>query len=275
MDDAQVGSVIRAVRIRRGLRQSDVADVAGVSQAIVSAVENGDLERTSLHLVRRVAGALGVSLPLAPRWRGAELPKLLDERHALMVREVVRRLTAIGWQALPERTFNQRGEQGSIDVLAWHPPTRALLSVEVKTKLADLQDLLSKMDRKRRLAPTLGRELGWRPLVVGSVLVLPEETWARNAVGRFDPIFAAALPAPTTEVRRWLRQPDRDLRGIWFLLNFASGDARRRPGGSMRVRPRRPAISKATPRSAIEPDGTAGPVDRVVQGGLLTWHRPG
>ena len=258
MDDAQVGSVIRAVRIRRGLRQSDVADVAGVSQAIVSAVENGDLERTSLHLVRRVAGALGVSLPLAPRWRGAELPKLLDERHALMVREVVRRLTAIGWQALPEHTFNQRGEQGSIDVLAWHPPTRALLSVEVKTKLADLQDLLSKMDRKRRLAPTLGWELGWSPLVVGSVL------------GRFDPIFAAALPAPTTEVHRWLRQPDRDLRGIWFLLNFAPGDAKRRPGGSMRVRPRRPAISKATPRSAIEPEGTDGPVDRVVQGGVLT-----
>jgi len=38
VDDVQVGSVIRAVRIRRGLRQSDVADVAGVSQAIVSAV---------------------------------------------------------------------------------------------------------------------------------------------------------------------------------------------------------------------------------------------
>jgi transcriptional regulator with XRE-family HTH domain len=270
MEDAQVGSVIRAVRIRRGLRQSDVAEAAGVSQAIVSAVENGDLERTSLHLVRRVAGAVGVSLSLAPRWRGAELPKLLDEKHAVMVREVVARLMAMGWQALPEHTFNERGEQGSIDVLAWHPPTRALLSIEVKTKLPDLQDLLSKMDRKRRLAPTLGRELGWRPLVVGSVLVLPEETWARSAVGRFDPIFAAALPAPTTEVRRWLRRPDRDLRGIWFLLNFTPGNAKRRPGGSMRVRPRRPVISKATPRSAMEPDGTAGPVDRTVQRGLLT-----
>jgi len=52
----------------------------------------GDLERTSLLLLRRVAGAVGVSLPLAPRWRGAELAKLLDEKHAAMVREVVARL---------------------------------------------------------------------------------------------------------------------------------------------------------------------------------------
>jgi transcriptional regulator with XRE-family HTH domain len=250
----QVGSVIRAVRIRRGLRQSDVAAAAGVSRPMVSLIECGGLERTPLRVVRRVAGALGVSLQLAPRWRGAELAKLLDERHAVMVREVVRRLTAIGWQALPEHSFNVRGEQGSIDVLAWHPPTRGLLSVEVKTKLADLQDLLSKMDRKRRLAPTLARELGWRPLVVGSVLVLLGQTWARNAVDRFDPIFEAALPARTAEIHRWLRQPDRDLRGIWFLLNDTPGSATPRPGGSIRVRPRRMGLPAATPRSNLRPE---------------------
>jgi hypothetical protein len=146
-----------------------------------------------------------------------------------MVCEVVRRLRTIGWQALPEHSFNVQGERGSIDVLAWHPSTRGLLSVEVKTKLADLQDMLSKMDRKRRIGPTLARELGWGPLVIGSVLVLPEETWARNAVNRFGPTFDAALPARRVEVRRWLVQPDRDLRGIWFLLNDTPGSTSR-PG---------------------------------------------
>ena len=238
MDDMQVGSVIRAVRIRRGMSQAQVAAAARVSQATVSIIECGAFERAALRLVRRVAAALGISLNLAPRWRGAEMAKLLDEKHALMVREVVRRLVALGWQVLPEHSFNVWGEQGSIDILAWHPATRALLNVEVKTRLVDLQDLLSKMDRKRRLAPTLARELGWRPLVIGSVLVLPEETWARNAVDRFGPVFSAALPARTAAIRHWLRSPDQDLRGIWFLLNITPGNATRRSGGSMRVRPR-------------------------------------
>lgn len=260
MDDVQVGSVIRAVRIRRGMSQAQVAGAAGVGRSTVSLIERGDLERTSLRLIRRIAGAVGVSLQLAPRWRGAELAKLLDEKHAVIVREVVARLTPLGWQALPEHTFNVRGEHGSIDVLAWHAPTRALLTVEVKTKLPDLQDLLSKMDRKRRLAPALARELGWRPLAIGSVLVLPEATWARNVLDRFGPVFAAALPARTADVRRWLRQPDRDLRGIWLLLNDTPGGTKRRPGGSMRVRPRRPELSQSNPRSTRELREDGGPV---------------
>jgi len=232
------------------MTQAQVADAAGVSRPIVSLIECGGLEHTSIHLIRRVAGALGVSLQLAPRWRGADLAKLLDEKHALMVRAVVVRLAAHGWQALPEHSFNVRGEQGSIDVFAWHPPTRALLSVEVKTKLADLQDLLAKMDRKRRLGPALARELGWSPLVVGSILVMPAETWARHAVDRFGPIFDAALPTRAADVRRWLRQPQRDLRGVWFLLIDTTGGTKRRAGGSVRVRPRRSAAATVTSRSA-------------------------
>ena len=244
-----MGSVIRVVRIKRGLRQSDVAAAAGVSASVVSAVENGGLEGTSLRMVRRVATAVGVSLPLAPRWRGAELPKLLDERHATIVREVVARLAAQGWQPLPEHTFNLRGERGSVDVLAWHPAFRCVLVVEVKPRIDDLQDLLSTLDRKRRLAPILARELGWKALRVGAVLVLPEEHQARRSVEVNMPVFDAALPARTLGLRRWLARPDRDLRGIWFLPIFAPGIAKRRRPGSMRVRPRRQAAPGPKPRS--------------------------
>jgi transcriptional regulator with XRE-family HTH domain len=249
MDDAQVGSVIRAVRIRRGLRQSDVAAAAGVSQAVVSSIENGGLEGTSLRLIRRVATAVGVSLPLAPRWRGAELPKLLDERHATIVREVVARLAAQGWVPLPEHTFNFRGERGSVDVLACQPVFRCVLVVEVKPKIDDLQDLLSTLDRKRRLAPILARELGWKALLIGAVLVLPEEHQARRSVEVNRAVFDAALPARTLDVRRWLARPDRDVRGIWFLPIFAPGSAKRRRVGVMRVRPRQQAALGLDPRS--------------------------
>ena len=129
------------------MSQSQLAAAAGVSRALVSTMERGFLERTSLALVRRVSLQLGVSIEVDPRWRGADLDKLMDERHALMVRRVVSRLASMNWQALTERTFSVWGERGSVDVLAWHAPDRALLVVEVKTKLPDLQDLLQ-MDRK-------------------------------------------------------------------------------------------------------------------------------
>ena len=165
-----------------------------------------------------------------------------------MVREVVARLRTIGWVAVPEYTFNVQGEKGSIDVVAWLPDARALLIVEIKTVLADLQDLLSSFDRKRRLAPGLARVLGWNPLLIGAVIVMPAETQARNAVARFGPVFDAAYPARGLPVQRWLRCPERDIRGLWFL-DISRGNPKHRPGGSMRVRPKRKGAAKEIPRS--------------------------
>lgn len=176
MDDVQLGAVFRAVRIRLAMTQSQVAEKASVGRSVVSRIEKGLLEETSLPAIRQVARALAISLQFEPRWRGADLAALLDERHAAQVQAAVRRLAGLGWQSLPEHTFNVWGERGSVDVLAWHPVWRAVLVAEIKTRLPDLQDLLSTMDRKRRLAPTLARDMGWKPLLVGSVLVLPEET---------------------------------------------------------------------------------------------------
>ena len=250
MNDVEVGAAIRSVRIRRGLRQRDVADAAGVSQALVSLIEHGRLEETSLKLVRRVGAAVGVSLPVSPRWRGADLPRLLDERHAATVREVIARLTKLGWVTLPEHTFNVRGERGSIDVFAWFPSARAVLVVEVKTEVVDLQDLLSTHDRKRRLAPAIARDVGWKPLIVGALLVMPDETQARHAVERHGPVFEAAYPVRGPVIRSWLRRPERDVRGIWFVLNFTAGDGKRRPGGVFRVRPKRDRAAEVGPRPA-------------------------
>jgi len=255
------------VRIRRGLRQADVAAAAGVSQTVVSTVENGDLERVSLRSIRTVAAALGISLPFAPRWRGSDLAKLLDEKHAAIVDDVVRRIAALGWVVQPEHTFNVRGERGSIDVLAWQPACRAVLVIEIKTVVVDLQDLLASLDRKRRLAGPISRELGWSPVRVGTLLVMPEEAQARHAVDRFRSVFDVAYPDRGRRVQHWLRGPDRDMRGVLFLLNFGHNGTKRRPGGSRRVRTT-PSARRAG-ESRMEAGGSVGvPADSRGRAGI-------
>lgn len=239
MDDAQLGSAIRAVRIKQGLTQAELAARVDVSRSIVSLIERGRAEETTLATVRRIAASLGVSVLLNPRWRGADLAKLLDRAHAAQVEAIVERVTAAGWTARPEHTFSIWGERGSIDVMAWLPAARALLFVECKTSLPDLQDALSTIDRKRRLAPEIARIEGWDPSVFASVLVLPDSTWARNRVRKSGAIFDAALPARTVEVRCWIAAPGGSLRGIWFLPNDGTTNAVRGRGGLLRAGSRR------------------------------------
>ena len=62
----------------------------------------------------------------------------------------------------PEVSCSIWGERGSIDLLAWQPRRRALLVIEVKTEITDVGATLATLDRKRRLAPAIVRELeGW------------------------------------------------------------------------------------------------------------------
>lgn len=143
MDDLKVGQVIRVVRLRRRLRQSDVAAACGLSQTFVSQLERGMIEQAALRSLRQVAGALGIRVLLNLHWRGPELAKLLDERHAALVLACSRRLSIAGWIVTVERTFSFYGERGSIDIVAWHPLRRAFLIVEVKSELVDVQDLFS------------------------------------------------------------------------------------------------------------------------------------
>jgi transcriptional regulator with XRE-family HTH domain len=220
MQDVVVGSVVRAVRRRLALRQCDVAERAGVSQQTVSVIELGRLDEVDLATLRRVCAVLGIQISLAPRWRGPELDRLLDAGHARIVEAVVGELRSAGWMVEVEWSFSHYGERGAVDVLAWQPERRALAIVEVKTRVVDLQDLLGTLDRKVRVAlKVLPDERGWRPLAVARIVVLPDTSTARDAVGRHAVTFAVALPGRTVQTRQWMRDPVGDLRSVWFLRN--------------------------------------------------------
>jgi len=239
MDDQRVGAVIRAVRRRRSWRQSDLAQRTGVHQAWISLLERGHLAVLRVDVVRRISAALDISLPFDPRWRGADLSRLLDQDHAALVEMVVRILRENAWDVLVEYSFNHYGDRGSVDIVGWHVETRTLLIIEVKSRLADVQDLHAKMDRKCRVVPPLlARERGWRALSVGRVLVVAETSTTRRTVVRHAATFDAALPKRTVGVRKWLRRPAGPMAGIWFLPLITPGDGKQVSTGSHRIRTR-------------------------------------
>ena len=242
-DDLRIGVVIRRSRERRGLRQVDVAAAAGVSRQCVSRLECGHLDSFGVRTVRAIAAAVGVDLPFAARGRGVQLDQLVDEEHSAMVDSVVATLTIAGWETMVEFSFNDFGDRGSVDVLAWHARRRALLVIEVKSRLANLQETCRALDTKARVVPRLASlARGWRPVVVGVVLVMQESSRERAAVARRAAIFASGFPARTVEIRVWLRDPHVPLRGLWFLRNATTSCVTRGRSPGTRVRRPPPAM---------------------------------
>ena len=228
-DDVAVGRQVQAVRLARNLRQSDVAARGGVSRTCVSRLEHGQLDGMTVATLRAISRAMGMPALARLGWVGAEIDRLLDEAHAQLVEVAASLLERVGWTVVPEHSFSHFGERGAIDILAWQPETNSLLIVEIKTRLYDLQDTLSTIDRKARLLPRLvGGSFAWQPRNVGVVLVMPETRGHRRVVERHSATFRAALPARQLEVRDWLEGPAGNLRGIWFLNNAREANPRQR-----------------------------------------------
>jgi transcriptional regulator with XRE-family HTH domain len=245
MDRVRIGSTFRAIRIELRMRQSDVADRAGVSQQTVSSIERGRFGAVQTDVLASVAEAIHADLAVTVRWRGPKLARLLDRRHAQLQNLVAGLIANAGWEVHAEESFNHYGERGSVDILAWRPEIRALLIVEIKTELVDLQDTIRTLDMKARVVPeVVRRSRSWRPSAVAAVLVLPDTTVHRNAVARHSALLAAALPARTIAVRRWVRDPSGCLRGIWFVLNTSPDSAIRRSDSTQRMSKPRPPVGE-------------------------------
>ena len=220
-----------------GLRQRDVADRARLSQAVVSRIDRGRLDTLTWSSIERVCAALEIRLDLLARWRGVEGALLLDRDHAAIVELLVREMTALGWETIVEFSVNHDGDRGSVDIVGWHPGARALLLVEVKTLIVDVQELTAAIDRKSRVVPRLiTLERGWLLSIVGRLLVVRGSRSARAAIERHSATFASALPDRTIACRRWLRRPAGRLAGILFVAESRRETVLQQPCGARRVR---------------------------------------
>src|SRR4051794_7916985 len=181
MDAVRLGTVCRALRIKKRWRQLDLAQSASVSEACVSRVERGRAREVHLDELLRLVEALGGQLDFFVRWQGGELDRLLNARHSALHESVARAFTRLdGWIIAPEVSFAIRGERGVIDILAWHAPTRTLLVIELKTEIVDINELMGTADKKRRLAPLIARDRGWLPQSVALWVIVGESKTNRR-----------------------------------------------------------------------------------------------
>jgi transcriptional regulator with XRE-family HTH domain len=256
MRDLELGRVVRNLRRRLGWRQADCGDRARVHRSTWSNLERGRLEQMSLRTLRACLAVVEVQLELEPRWRGSQMDRLRDEGHATLQAAWQERLQRWGWQAQAEVSFSRYGERGRIDLLAWHPPTRTLLVIEIKTEITDVQEVLGRLDVKVRIAPFTAADRGIRPAAVIPALIVRDGTTNRDRIRRIAPLFSPFRLRGRAAVS-WLRHPGAAAAASGLLLfsdlRPANGNRTKAPGRH-RMRVRSPALSTRGPRGSATRD---------------------
>jgi transcriptional regulator with XRE-family HTH domain len=231
----RLGRLARMLRVRQRLTQAALSARVGVGRRAVSMLECGHARRLPLGTVEAILAGLGARMDVRVMWNGPDLDRLLDAGHAALSAAVKRRLERWNWLVRVEVSYSRYGERGRIDLLAYHPATRTLLVIEIKTELVDVQALLGSLDVKVRLARHVARDLGWDVAHVIPAIVFSDRTATRSHVRRLETLFdrfsRRGRPALT-----WLCHPTLPAPG--GLLLFVTPPARSIPPGR-RVYPRR------------------------------------
>ncbi len=228
MDDVRIGRILRQLRHRKHWRQRDVADAAGISQSAISLIERGHLATVSIRVLRRTFAAVDARFEGEVTWRGGLVDRLLDEDHARLVSAFATELVRSAWEVHVEVTFSEFGERGSIDILALRRADGIALVVEIKTRLMAVDDTIRRLDVKSRLVTKVVFDrFGWRPAIVGRLLVIEESATSRRRVAAHDGALGAALPDRGRIVRTWLHRPAGRFSGLRFVASTSRSGPRR------------------------------------------------
>lgn len=194
----------------------------------------------SLETIRRVAAALDIRVDLVGRWRAGDLDRLLNARHSALHEHVARmfRDEHPEWVFEPEVSFAIYRERGVIDILAWHPGRRAILVIELKTDMVDVNDLVGGVDRKRRLVWKVAQARGWEPEFVSVWVILAAGRTNRARLAAHGAMLRAAYPVDGRGIRYWLRDPAAPMAALsmWHGLHPGTGRAGLSPVRRVRAR---------------------------------------
>jgi transcriptional regulator with XRE-family HTH domain len=201
--------------------QAELGNRAGFSQSFVSLVEGGRLSDLTFESATRLLEAMGARLTVgvtAPFLADRELQR--DPAHARCATYVAARLKREGFETAMETEVGGDRSRGWIDVLAFHPVTRLLLVIEVKTEIRDLGAIERTLGWYERESWAAARRLGWRPdQVLGCLLLLAtqlnEARIADNQAG-----FSGGFPIRASEIRQAVegqKTPRRGARAVALI----------------------------------------------------------
>ena len=128
-----------------------------------------------------------------------------SQLHELVARWFAQELPA--WVLAPEVSYAIYGERGVVDIVAWHPGRRAILVIELKTDIVDVNHLIGKVGEKARLIRQIVRDRGWDPLTVSTWVVVAAGRTNRARIAAHRSVLRAAFPSGDREIRGWLRDP--------------------------------------------------------------------
>ena len=215
-DDERIGRALRELRRRAGQTQAQAAASAGVSRRTWERAELGGCGQLTLDTLRKLGSPFEARLRVTIWWRGAELDRLLDERHARLVEQVIALFRRRGWLTAAEVSFSEYGERGSLDLLGFHLQTRSAAVGEVKTRWGSFEETNRRLDVKVRLAPKLVSErFGQRPATDLAALDPSERNDASACRGASRKPSWRSIP-PGLKRRCLLSRPVGSISALWF-----------------------------------------------------------
>jgi hypothetical protein len=152
---------------------------------------------------------LDIRVDLVTRWCAGDLDRRLNAKH-FQLHELVAPWFAeqlAAWTLAPEVSYPIYRERGVIDIVAWHPSRRAILVIELKTDIVDVNQLIGMVGEKARLIRPIVRDRGWDPLTVSTWVILAACRTNRARLAAHRSVLRAAFPADGRAIPAWLPEP--------------------------------------------------------------------
>lgn len=228
----EVGAAVRDARRRRGWGMRELASRAAISTGMVQRVEAG--ERASLTVYARLAQTLSLEfgVQMTDTHRPTTRRQDSDLVHAAMGEVEASELAARGCAITLDEPWQHYHFAGRADVVAWDLERQALLHIENKGQLPDVQDGVGRFKATQAyLGAIMWERLGLRgrPRSETHVLVALWSAEVLRVMRRQPSTFRATWPDPMTAFEGWLRgePPSTGTHATLVLLDpFASGRQR-------------------------------------------------
>jgi transcriptional regulator with XRE-family HTH domain len=203
-----IGAVIRAGRIDLRWSERELARRLGTNQRAIQRLESGMQRHINSPLALAALTLLGIRMSFDTngvcRWTRLEQR---DAVHARCCAYVVRHLRRRGWETRVEVEIGDGRFRGWIDVLAFRPADRALLVIEVKTRVDDAGRILRTLGWYTRSSRVAADALGWQPRrIVPTLLLLATVDTDARLTGQRE-LIVDRLPSGAAELAPWLDDP--------------------------------------------------------------------